>query len=62
MARETGLDVSLLIALARAGGEEEVLESESDSELEVRLGSAFRLRPFTRSLTIGFREAAGFRS
>ena len=62
MGEETGLGVSLFTAAACIAGEEEVSESGSEWELEELLSSAFRLRPFTRSLTVGFRDAAGIGS
>ena len=61
-ARSIELGVSFFTVAAFTAGEEEVVESDSDSELEELLGSAFRLRPFNNSLTVGFREAAGIRS
>ena len=56
----TGLVMSFFTGTAFA--EEEVLESDSDSELEELLGLAFRFNPFTSSVTVGFFEAAGIDS
>ena len=61
-ARIPELGVSFFTVVASTPDEEEVSESDPDSELAELLGSAFRLRPFTESLTVGFREAAGILS
>ena len=58
----TGLDISFFTGTAFALAEEEVLESDSDSELGELLGLAFRFNPFTNSVTVGFFEAAGIDS
>ena len=58
----TGLDTFFFTGTAFALAEEEVLESDSDSELEELLGLAFRFNPFTNPFTVGFLEAAGIGS
>lgn len=56
----TRLDTSFFTGTAFALAE--VLESDSDSELEELLGLAFRFNWFTNPLTVGFLEAAGIGS
>lgn len=55
MASEVGLDSSFLTDTALTPAEEE----PSESELEELLGLAFRLRPFTNPLSVGFSAAMG---
>ena len=58
----TGLDISSFTITTFVLAEEEVVESDPDSELEELLGLAFRFNPFTSSVTVGFFEAAGIGS
>ncbi len=53
---------SLFTGTALAPADGELSESDPDSELEELLGLAFRLRPFTKPLTVGFCEAAALGS
>ena len=55
----TGLDASFFTDTTFGLAGEEVLESESDSELEELLGLGFRFNAFTSPVTVGFFEAAG---
>lgn len=57
MTSNTGLDASFFTATALTPAEEEVSESDCDSEFEELLGLAFRLRLFTNPLTVAFCEA-----
>lgn len=52
-----GLEASFFTDTALTPAEDEVSESDSDSELEGLV--AFRLKPFTNPLTVGFCEVAG---
>ena len=59
MTSKTGMDASFFTDTALTLAEEELSESECDSEIEELLGLAFLLRLFTNPLAVGFCEAAG---
>lgn len=62
MASTAGLDASFFTTTASIAAERELSDSDSESELGELLRFAFRLRPFTKLLTVGFCEVAGLGS